>query len=89
MSVHLTTSGYEDSDLRFPNFVDSISNEALKHLNNSYVYFAKYSIDEERGLVEHARISHSNPAEWNVAVQRKFTFSADTLTLQPLEEKNS
>lgn len=86
MSVHLTTAGYENTDLRFPNFVDSISIEALKHLTKSYVYFAKYSVDEEQGVVEHARISHSNPAEWNVTVRRKFTFSGDTLTLQPLEE---
>ena len=89
MSVHLTTIGYEDTDLRFPNFVDSISNKALKHLTNSYVYFAKYSIDQEQCVVEHARISHSNPGEWNEVVRRRFTFSGDTLTLQPLEEGNS
>ena len=51
MSVHLTTKGYEDTDLRFPNFVDSISNDALKHLTNSYVYFAKYTIDENQKVV--------------------------------------
>ena len=89
MSVHLTTVGYENTDLRFPNFVDSISNEALKHLTNSYVYFAKYSVDEEQSVVKHARISHSNPGEWNEVVHRRFTFSGDTLTLQPLEEENS
>ena len=89
MSVHLTTVGYQDTDLRFPNFIDSISDEALKHLTSSYVYFAKYSVDEEQSVVEHARISHSNPGEWNEVVQRRFTFSGDTLTLQPLEEGNS
>ena len=85
MSVHLTTAGYQDTDLRFPNFVDSISNEALKHLTNSYVYFAKYTIDEEKSMVEHARISHSNPGMWNEVVRRRFTFNGDTLTLEPLE----
>ena len=89
MSVHLTTTGYQDTELRFPNFVDSISNEALKHLTNSYVYFAKYTIDEEQSIVEHARISHSNPGMWNEVVKRRFTFNGDTLTLQPLEEENS
>jgi len=89
MSVHLTTLGYEDTDLRFPNFVDSISNDALKHLTNSYVYFAKYSVDEEQSVVKHARISHSNPGQWNEVVQRRFNFSGDTLTLQPLEEETS
>lgn len=89
MSVHLTTEGYEDTDLRFPNFVDTISQEALKHLTKSYVYFAKYNVDEERGVVEHARISHSNPGMWNEIVQRKFTFNGDTLTLEPIEQENA
>jgi len=89
MSVHLTTKGYQDTDLRFPNFNDTIPVGALKHLTGSYVYFAKYSVDKDKGVVEHARMSHSNPGEWNVAVQRRFTFSGDTLTLQPLEEQNS
>jgi hypothetical protein len=89
MSIHLTTKGYEDTELRFPNFIDSISNEALKHLTGSYVYFAKYTIDEKRNEVEHARISHSNPGMWNEKVTRRFTFSGDTLILQPTEEENA
>lgn len=89
MSVHLTTKAYEDTELRFPNFVDTIPNEALKHLTNSYVYFAKYTVDEDQNIVEHARISHSNPGMWNEVVRRRFAFSGDTLTLQPLEEENA
>ena len=89
MAVHLTTSGYQDTDLRFPNFTDTLSIEALKYLTNSYVYFAKYSVDKDKGVVKHARISHSNPGEWDIIVQRRFTFKGDTLTLEPLEEKNS
>jgi len=89
MAIHLTTKGYEKTDLRFPNFVDSISNEALKHLTGSYVYFAKYTVDEEKNIVEHARISHSNPGLWNEVVKRRFTFSGDTLILQPVEKSIS
>lgn len=89
MSVHLTTNGYEDTDLRFPIFTDTISIEALKHLTNSYTYFAKYKVDEKQNIVEHARISHSNPGLWNEIVRRRFTFSGDTLILQPLEEKDA
>ncbi|MCK5701220.1 MAG: lipocalin-like domain-containing protein [Cyclobacteriaceae bacterium] len=89
MSVHLTTKGYEDTQISFPNFTDSISHEVLKHLTNSYVYFAKYKVYEEQGIVEHARISHSNPAEWNEVVKRRYGFSGDTLILQPLEEENA
>ncbi len=89
MALHLTTKGYENTDLRFPNFVDSISTDALKHLTNSYVYFAKYTIDEKQNIVEHARISHSNPEMWNEVVRRRFTFSGDTLILQPIEKKTA
>lgn len=89
MSVHLTTKGYQNTDVRFPNFTDSIPDDALKHLTNSYVYFAKYHVDKEQQVVEHARISHSNPAMWNEVVKRRFTFSGDTLILQPLEKDNS
>jgi hypothetical protein len=86
MAVHLTTVGYEETDLRFPNFTDTISQEALKYLTNSYVYFAKYTVDEEQSVVEHARISHSNPGMWNEIVRRKYTFKGDTLILQPLDK---
>ena len=89
MSVHLTTSGYQDTEIRFPNFTDTISTAALKHLTGSYVYVAKYKVDKEAGTVEHARISHSNPGDWNVAVKRKYTFIGDTLILQPVEKANS
>ena len=89
MAVHLTVRGYEDTELRFPNFVDTIPVPALKHLTGSYVYFAKYSVDPEKSIVRHARISHSNPADWNEVVQRKYTLRGDTLILQPEEESNS
>ncbi len=89
MALHLTTKGYEKTNLRFPNFVDTIDLEALKHLTNSYVYFGKYTIDNEKGIVEHARISHSNPGMWNEIVERRFSFSGDTLILQPVEKSIS
>lgn len=89
MALHLTTAGYENTDLRFPNFVDTIPLEALRHLTNSYVYFAKYKVDRDKQVVEHARISHSNPGEWKKVVRRRFTFHGDTLILQPEEESNS
>jgi hypothetical protein len=89
MAVHLTMKGYQDTDLRFPNFIDTIPDEALKHLTKSYVYFAKYAVNEGEGYVEHARISHSNPAEWNKKVRRKYTLNGDTLILQPYESENA
>lgn len=89
MSVHLTTKGYEDTELRFPNFVDTISIDALKHLTGSYVYFALYKVNEVESVVEHARLSHSNPDMWNEIVKRRYVFSGDTLILQPVEEETA
>ncbi|MEQ9424606.1 MAG: lipocalin-like domain-containing protein [Cyclobacteriaceae bacterium] len=89
MALHLTVDGYQDTDLQFPNFNDSIPDEALRHLTGSYVYFAKYSVNENGNTVQHARISHSNPAEWNDVVMRRYSFSGDTLILQPAEDANS
>lgn len=86
MSLHLTTKGYQNTDLVFPNFNDTISLEALKHLTGSYVYFGKYSIDKKNSIVQHSRISHSNPSMWNEVVRRRFSFSKDTLVLQPVEK---
>lgn len=89
MALHLTTRGYQNTNIQFPNFVDTVSIEALKHLTNSYVYFAKYSVIEKENTIEHARISHSNPSEWNQVVRRKYTFIGDTLILAPIEERNA
>ena len=89
MAVHLTWKGYQDTDIRFPNFVDTISMEALKYLTGSYTYFAKYTVFEDENVVQHHRISHSNPGDWGVTVRRRYTFSGDTLILAPLEEQNS
>ncbi|MGI9530483.1 lipocalin-like domain-containing protein [Lutimonas sp.] len=89
MSLHLTTRGYEKTAIRFPNFTDTIPEDALKHLTNSYVYVAKYKVDTEQGTVEHARISHSNPGDWNKVVKRNYTFKGDTLILKPVESANS
>jgi len=88
MALHLTKKGYQDFPIAFPNFVDTIPQKALEHLTNSYVYFAKYSLDTVQGIVTHARISHSNPAEWNDVVERRYSFKGDTLMLAPVEEKN-
>jgi len=89
MSVHLTFKGYQNTDIRFPNFIDTISLDALKHLTKSYVYFAKYTVFEEDSIVQHARFSHSNPGDWNKVVKRRFSFKGDTLILRPVEKSNS
>ena len=89
MAVHLTAKGYQNTNIQFPNFIDTIFIEALKHLTQSYVYFAKYTVFEEESIVQHARISHSNPGDWSLVVRRKYTFKGDTLILEPVEQQNS
>ncbi len=89
MALHLTEKDYQKTDLHFPNFTDTISLEALKHLTKSYVYFAKYTFNDSTSIVTHHRISHSNPQEWNGIVERRVSFVSDTLVLAPVEEKNA
>ena len=89
MAVHLTLPGYKDTDLMFQNFVDTMGIEQLKHLTGSYVYFAKYTVDEAENTVQHARISHSNPNDWGVVVKRRYELSGDTLILSPIEQPNA
>ncbi len=89
MAVHLTSKGYQNTDIVFHDFVDTVSMEELKHRTQSYVYFAKYTVRKGENIVEHTRISHSNPNLWNIKVQRLYEFKEDTLILTTLERKNS
>lgn len=89
MAVHLTSKGYQDTDIIFHDFVDTVSIEELKHRTQSYVYFAKYRVLEDEKKVEHSRISHSNPSLWGTTVQRWYRFNGDTLILTTVENKNS
>ena len=87
MALHLTTLDYEKTPLSFPNFNDSISLEALKHLTKNYNYHALYALNEKDQTVTHSRISHSNPREWNAVVVRSYRFHGDTLIISPQEER--
>ncbi len=89
MAVHLTSRGYQNPDIAFHDILDSASIEELRHRSQSYVYFAKYKVLEDEKKVEHARISHSNPNEWNLTVQRWYEFKGDTLVLITVENTNS
>ena len=89
MALHLLKKDYEKTSLEFPNFTDTISEAALKHLTGSYVYIGNYKILSDKNIVEHTRLSHSNPGEWGKVVQRRFSFQGDTLIVQPVEDKNA
>ncbi|RFN57696.1 lipocalin-like domain-containing protein [Marixanthomonas ophiurae] len=89
MALHLLKKDYEKTDLRFPNFTDTIAEAALKHLTGSYIYIGNYKILKGENIVEHKRLSHSNPGDWGKTVQRRFSFIGDTLIVQPVEDKNA
>lgn len=88
MALNLAAEDYQNFDFKFPNFTDTIAIEALRHLTKNYFYVANYTVFEDQGIVEHARLSHSNPGEWHGVVRRRYAFSGDTLIITPVEEKN-
>ena len=89
MAVHITTKDYAEVDFDLPFAVDSLSVAALKHRTKSITYFANYQLSESQGTVAHARMTHTNPQEWNVIVTRNYHFLGDTLVLAPTEAKYS
>lgn len=89
MTIHLTPKGFENFKPKSTSPVDSTYIEDLDYLSQSYNYIAKYIIDFDKNIVEHSRLSHSIPREWNKVVYRKIDFNSDTLTLTTLEDSKS
>ena len=89
MSLHLYEMGYEKTGIEFPNFTDSISLQALKHITKSYYYMGNYQVSESDSFISHYKLSHSNPSEFGLTAERRFFFNGDTLIMQPVERKNS
>ena len=89
VALHLYDKDYENADVEFPNFTDSISLEALKHITKSYYYMGNYKVSEADSTVSHYKLSHSNPSEFGLTAERRFYFVGDTLIMQPVERKNS
>lgn len=89
MSLHLSTKDFHEFDSAYPNFTQNISLEALQHQTNTYYYMGVYTVDTINQIVEHTRISHSNPKDWGLTVQRRFRFLGDTLLVEPVESANS
>ncbi|WP_157429281.1 lipocalin-like domain-containing protein [Aequorivita sublithincola] len=89
VALHLYEKGYENTGLKFPNFNDTISLEALKHITKSYYYMGNYKVSEKDSIVSHYKLSHSNPSEFGLTAERRFYFNGDTLVMQPVERKNA
>lgn len=87
VALHLTTAFYNSFDSAFPNFTDRIPLRALKHITNNYNYMGYYETKDS--VVQHIKLSHSNPHEWGDTAYRKFYFIADTLMMVPVETMNA
>ena len=98
MGVHITPKGYKD--FPWLDEESAINNEtvsaktdsmkmdelksAVKEFSSSYVYFGNYSVDDTANVITHYRITGTIPAVWGTTVKRKFTFSGDTVILEPV-----
>jgi len=79
--VQITPKGYKDFDAN--KNIDSINNEGLKELvkfyRTNWVYFAGYTITNN--VIEHKRLSATEPRDWGTVLTRDFEFRSDTLIL--------
>ena len=99
MAVQITPNGYKDfpwieeeqsiNQDSLGQKVESMTVPELKaavtEFASNYVYVANYYITDSSNVIQHNRISHTIPSAWNTSVRRKFTFSGDTLILEPLD----
>jgi hypothetical protein len=89
VALHLFSKDYGTYKPHFPNFTDTIPIPALQHITNNYNYMGTYQLDLAKQIVTHKRLSHSNPRDWGLEVQRQFKFKGDTLVMQPVETENA
>jgi hypothetical protein len=81
MGVQITPKGYKDFDVNKD--TDSLNNDGLKELvkfyKSNWVYFADYKITNN--IIEHKRLSATEPYNWGTVLTRDFEFRNDTLIL--------
>ena len=86
MGVHLLPGGYLDFDIG--KNLDSLSTEELKAVakmyQSNFVYFADYSIKDS--VIQHKRLSTTNPKDRGTTLSRHVEFRGDTLILTPKEK---
>jgi hypothetical protein len=100
MAVQITPKGYKDfnwlteeqsiNEKIMTDKIDSMSipelKAALAEFASNYTYVANYSLDDSANVVTHNRIISSIPSIWDTEVKRKFSFSGDSIILQPLTD---
>lgn len=93
MSVQITPANYKESMVKAPRTpIDSLTIDELRQdlrtYSSNYVYTANCKIIAEQQIIEHHRLAHTYPFDWDVTVLRKFEFKGDTLFLSPVEPEN-
>ena len=60
------------------------------HLQSiDYFYTGTYELLKGDTVVQHTRLTHSDPSEVGVKVKRRIEWSGDTLIIRPVEEQNA
>jgi len=81
MGVHLFPEGYEDFDTN--KNIDSLNHDDLKELakfyKSNFVYFADYNLNGK--IIDHNRLTATEPGNWGTTLTRDFDFKGDTLIL--------
>lgn len=89
MGVHLTSKDYKDFDVS--ENMDSMDMEGLKErlkfYQTNFVYFADYQTKES--VIDHIRLSATDPINWGTVLTRDFEFKNDTLILSARESINA
>jgi hypothetical protein len=88
MTLHLWQKGFKEYPTPYANFTTDLPLADLQNHTKSYYYIGEYALLSD-SVIQHTRISHSNPKDWGETVQRKFIIRNDTLTITPVEEENA
>lgn len=87
MGVHHVTENYEQYKFEGKGNLDSLTTNDLRHLADNFVYFGKYKVLDSLKIIEHHIESVNFQNMWGKVAKRKYTFSGDTLVLNPLSDR--
>ncbi len=89
MGVHQVPLDYDQYELEGKGGRSNLTESDLKQMARNFVYFGGYKVDESRSTIEHHIETHINPERASTTAARYYTFSGDTLFLQPVDRKSA
>ena len=87
MGVHHVTENYEQYRFEGSGGLDSLTVKDLRHLADNFVYFGKYRVNDSLKIIEHHIESANFQNRWGTIAKRNYTFSGDTLILNPITNR--